>query len=88
VGTLEDNGDGSYRYTFSFDIDSVTDPIAVSYEPTLTHRFTLEVRGFAPVINPIYDFRPSDGAQSGIFTREIVKNCQLQCLSREPVKTR
>jgi OmcA/MtrC family decaheme c-type cytochrome len=73
VGTLEDNGDGSYRYTFSFDIDSVTDPVAVSYEPTLTHRFTLEVRGFAPVINPIYDFRPSDGAQSGIFTREIVK---------------
>ncbi|HED17981.1 MAG TPA: OmcA/MtrC family decaheme c-type cytochrome, partial [Gammaproteobacteria bacterium] len=79
VGTLVDNKDGSYRYTFSFDINSVTAPIAVSYQPALTHRFTLEVRGFAPVINPIYDFRPSDGAQSGIFTREIVKtaNCNV-----------
>jgi len=79
VGTLVDNNDGSYRYTFSFDINSVTDPIPVSYQPTLTHRFSLEVRGFAPVINPIYDFRPSDGAQSGIFSREIVKtaNCNV-----------
>ncbi len=73
AGTFVDNNDGSYRYTFSFDINSVTDPIPVSYQPTLTHRFTVEVRGFAPVINPIYDFRPSDGAQDGIFSREIVK---------------
>ncbi len=86
VGTLVDNGDGSYRYTFSFDINSVTDPIPVGYQPALTHRFTLEVRGFAPVINPIYDFRPSDGAQSGIFTREIVKTASCNVCHESLVK--
>ena len=79
VGTFVDNGDGSYRYTFSFDINSVTDPIAVSYQPTLTHRVSFQIRGFVPVDNPVFDYRPSDDAQSGIFSREIVKtaNCNV-----------
>jgi OmcA/MtrC family decaheme c-type cytochrome len=73
AGTLVDNQDGTYRYTFSFDINNVTTPIPVAYQPTLTHRVTFEIRGFAPVRNPYYDFRPSDNATTGLFTREISK---------------
>ena len=73
AGKLVDNGDGTYVYTFATDITSVTDPVPVNYVPSLTHRVTFEIRGFAPVDNPIYDFRPSDGATTGLFSREIVK---------------
>jgi OmcA/MtrC family decaheme c-type cytochrome len=73
AGTLVDNLDGTYTYTFSFDINNVTTPVAVDYVPTLTHRVTFEIRGFAPVNNPVYDWRPSDNATSGLFSREITK---------------
>jgi OmcA/MtrC family decaheme c-type cytochrome len=71
AGTLVDLGDGSYEYTFALDVANVTEPVSVSYSPTLTHRVSLEVRGYEPVPNPIFDFRPSDGATSGLFSREI-----------------
>jgi OmcA/MtrC family decaheme c-type cytochrome len=71
AGTFVDNDDGSYTYTFALDVTTVTDPVEVSYDSGLTHRVTFEIRGFAPVHNPIYDFRPSDQATSGLFTREI-----------------
>lgn len=76
-GTLVDNGDGSYQYTFATDITNVTEPVAVSYDPALTHRVAFEVRGLAPVRNPSFDFRPSDGATTGLFTRDIanVESC-------------
>ena len=79
AGTLVENEDGSYRYTFSFDINDVTDPIPVSYQPTLTHRVSFQISGFVPVDNPAFDIRPSDNAQEGIFSREIVKtaNCNV-----------
>ena len=73
AGTLTDHDDGTYTYTFSFDIESVEEPITVPYEPTLTHRVSFEIRGYAPVRNPIYDFRPSDGATTGLFSREIAR---------------
>ena len=73
AGTLVDNQDGSYTYTFSFDINTVTEPVPVEYVPTLTHRVSFEIRGYAPVNNPIYDWRPSDNATSDLFTREIAK---------------
>ncbi len=76
TGTLEDMGNGQFKYTFATDI---TDPAAtggVVYEPSLTHRVAIQVSGF-PAANPTYDFRPSDGATTGLFSREIVKigNC-------------
>ena len=76
-GTLVNNGDGTYAYTFAIDIANVTSPLAVPYEPTLTHRVAIQVGGGLPVSNPIYTFRPSDGATTGILTRDIVKieNC-------------
>ena len=71
-GSLVDNGDGSYQYTFATDIANVTAPVPVSFDPDLTHRVTFEVRGgLAPVRNPSFDFRPSDGATAGLFTRDI-----------------
>jgi OmcA/MtrC family decaheme c-type cytochrome len=76
-GILVDHGDGTYTYTFATDVTKVTNPIAVPYNASLTHRVSFEIRGFVPVDNPVYDFRPDDGATSGLFTREIVKtaNC-------------
>lgn len=73
AGTLVDNDDGTYTYTFSLDINNVTDPVPVDFVSTLTHRVSFEIRGFAPVRNPIYDFRPSDNATMGLFAREITQ---------------
>jgi OmcA/MtrC family decaheme c-type cytochrome len=76
-GMLVDNGDGTYTYTFETDIGNVTEPLAVSFEPTLTHRLAIQTRGDLPPVNALYTFRPSDGATEGLFTRAIVKteNC-------------
>ena len=73
AGTLVDNNDGTYAYTFLIDVANVTEPVPITYVDTLTHRVSFEIRGLAPVRNPVYDFRPSDNATSGIFTREIAK---------------
>jgi OmcA/MtrC family decaheme c-type cytochrome len=72
-GSLTDNGDGTYQYTFATDVTRVTTPVSVSWQPSLTHRVSFEIRGFAPVDNPVFDFRPSSGATGGLLTREIVK---------------
>jgi OmcA/MtrC family decaheme c-type cytochrome len=69
-GTLVDNGDGTYVYTFAKDI--TTDPV-VTYEPTLTHRVAFEIRGLAQANNGAYTFQPSTGATTNIFSREIVE---------------
>jgi len=72
-GTLEDHNDGTYTYTFGLDVANVVDPVVVEYDPALTHRVSFEIRGYAPVRNPVYSFRPSDGATDGLFTRQIAK---------------
>ena len=69
-GTLIDNGDGTYDYTFQKDI--TTDP-NVTYDATLTHRVAFEIRGLAQANNGSYTFQPSTGATTGIFAREIVE---------------
>lgn len=72
AGTLEELGDGNYRYTFATDVTNVTEPVAVLWEPDLTHRVGLEIRldgpGEVPLapFNPVYDFVPSGGAGSGV----------------------
>ena len=84
-GTLEDLGDGQYRYTFANDVTNVTVPIAVPWEPNLTHRVGMEIRlssgsgarrPMAP-FNPVYDFVPDGGVGSGV-TKLIIdtNNCQ------------
>jgi OmcA/MtrC family decaheme c-type cytochrome len=67
TGTLVDNGDGTYRYTFNTDITNVTEPLAVRYQPTLTHRVAIQVSGGGlPPANATFDFVPS----GGVVTRE------------------
>jgi len=70
TGTLVDNGDGTYQYTFKKDI--TTDPDVV-YNAALTHRVGFEIRGLAQANNADYTFQPSSGATTGIFMREIVE---------------
>lgn len=71
-GALVNNEDGTYTYTFVTDVTAVTTPMAVSYEPDLTHRIAIQFSGGPPVLNPTFDWVPSSGATSGILTRDIV----------------
>lgn len=72
AGTLVDHGDGTYTYTFATDISQ--DP---NYDPNLTHRISLEFRGFevadgeeAEVDNAYIDFVPAGGPVT--VTRNVV----------------
>jgi len=69
-GTLIDRGDGSYTYTFAVDLARSD----LTLDRSLTHRIGFEIRGLAETTgNAAYTFRPSDGATTGLFSREIVK---------------
>lgn len=92
-GSLTDNNDGSYTYTFGTDIANVSCPapcedaygnaLDLSYNATLTHRVGMQTRGNLPEANAVYTFRPSDGATTGITTREIVKTASCnECHDR------
>jgi OmcA/MtrC family decaheme c-type cytochrome len=63
TGTLVDNGDGTYKYTFYRDITKIKTDVAamtvpagsnvadlgdLTYEPNLVHRLTIQVAGNAP----------------------------------------
>jgi OmcA/MtrC family decaheme c-type cytochrome len=66
AGTLEELGEGRYRYTFATDPANVTTPIPVSYEPNAPHRVGFELRLQAPSNrifpdNPVFDFIPATG---------------------------
>jgi OmcA/MtrC family decaheme c-type cytochrome len=69
AGTLVDNGDGTYQYTFQKDV--TRDPNVI-YDASLTHRVGFEIRGLAQANNATYTFQPSTGATRGIFSSEIV----------------
>ena len=65
--TRENNGDlrgikpGVYAYTFSADLTAVTTPLAVPFEPDLTHRVAIEFRGGMADLGKgdlFYDWRP------------------------------
>lgn len=69
AGTLVDNGDGTYQYTFKTNVTKVS---GVTYNAALTHRVGFEIRGLAQANNGAYTFQPSTGATTGIFEDEIV----------------
>jgi OmcA/MtrC family decaheme c-type cytochrome len=63
TGTLVDNGDGSYKYTFYRDVTKIKDQVAamtvtapnnladlgdLTYDASLTHRLTIQLSGNAP----------------------------------------
>ncbi|WP_404362792.1 OmcA/MtrC family decaheme c-type cytochrome [Marinobacter sp.] len=81
-GTLINNGDGTYEYTFAANLDSITDPVTVPFEPDLTHRIGLEIRGSflgesLPLTNAVFTFQPSSGQTDNIPMRKIV--AQASC---------
>ena len=71
---------GTYRYTYKVDLANVTTPLAVAYEPSLTHRVGFEIRMandeevLAPD-NPVKDFVPDGGAGSGSNLIADTANC-------------
>ena len=73
-GTLEDLGDGNYRFTFNDPLDAIS---GVPFEPELTHRVGLEIRDFEvngeeiDSTDTAFDVQPSTGATTGITQREI-----------------
>jgi OmcA/MtrC family decaheme c-type cytochrome len=71
-GVLTDNGDGTYSYTYSVNLSSVTEPVAVAYEPDFTHRVAIQISGGLPVFNATYSWQPSTDTTDGIHSREIV----------------
>jgi OmcA/MtrC family decaheme c-type cytochrome len=69
-GTFTDIEDGSYTYEFSFDITNVTDPVAVVYNASLTHRIAMQVSD--NVDNAFLDFVPDSSPVTN--TRDIAVN--------------
>lgn len=75
-GTLEDLGDGNYRFTFDQPLEEISN---VPFRPALTHRVGIEIRDAVvdgeevDATNDVFDIQPSTGATSGIMTRKIVK---------------
>lgn len=69
-GELIDHGDGTYTWRFAEDINEITDPLAVPFEPDLTHRVGIQFSGGFP-INPTFDWVPATGAVSAITSYEI-----------------
>jgi OmcA/MtrC family decaheme c-type cytochrome len=66
AGTLQELGQGKYRYTFATNPAAVTTPVPVAYDPTNTHRIGFELRLSAPANrifpdNPVIDFVPATG---------------------------
>ncbi|MEO8921261.1 MAG: OmcA/MtrC family decaheme c-type cytochrome [Caldimonas sp.] len=73
-GSLTDHGDGTYTYTFGTNIAAVASPIAVSFDPTLTHRVALAIRSstLPQASNGVYDWQPSTGNVANIPTRDMI----------------
>lgn len=71
LGTLTDNRDGTYTYSFSTDVTA-----DARYVASQTTRIGLELGG-PEAGNGLYTWRPSDGAIADIPSREIVgtKTC-------------
>ena len=70
-GTLVDNGDGTYQYTFAQDLDDY--PAGPTYDASKTHRLGIEIRGQAPISsNGIFTFVPNGSDVT--VTRAIADN--------------
>jgi OmcA/MtrC family decaheme c-type cytochrome len=66
TGTVAEDADepGSYTFTYTTDVMAVTTPVAVAWQPTLTHRASMEIRFSDSSLNPDnphWDFVPNGG---------------------------
>lgn len=83
-GVFTDNHDGTYSYKLAKSLDAYTaadaQGPAVSYEPGLTHRVGLEVRGAGAggavngYNNGVFSWLPSTGATTNLVSRDIAGN--------------
>lgn len=81
----EELGAGRYRYTSTVDLTNVTSPIAVSYQPTLTHRASIAIdlsgnaRPLAPD-NAYLDFVPAGGTATSklVTATEKCATCHVR----------
>ncbi len=81
-GSLTDNGDGTYTYTFGTDLINVTQPVAVPFDSSLVHRIAINIRSSTlPSANDaIYTWVPATGKTSGFDSRLIVETASCnQC---------
>ena len=74
-------GNGVYRYNSATNLATVTSPIAVAYEPALTHRVSIAIdlsgaaaRALAPD-NPFRDFVPAGGSVTSNKLIADTRNC-------------
>lgn len=85
-GTLEDLGGGNYRFTFNDPLEAIADGADVAFEPELTHRVGMEIRGASifggsvpnsNTFDTTFDIQPSTGSTSDINQRAIAtqENC-------------
>ena len=91
-GTLANNGNGTYVYTFATDIKNATCPapctdangkaLDLSYQPGLTHRLAIQQANNAyPSASGVYDFVPSGSAVAN--TRDVVANAKCNVCHSE-----
>jgi len=78
-------GSGRYRYASAVDLANVATPIAVAYEPTLTHRLSIAVdlsgnAGPLEPLNPHLDFVPNGGTAASklVATTANCTGCHVQ----------
>jgi OmcA/MtrC family decaheme c-type cytochrome len=83
TGTVVEDADtpGTYTFTYTTDVTDVDTPVTVSYEPTLTHRASMEIRFSDNSLNPDnpwYDFVPDGGdlpETKDIANTNLCNNC-------------
>jgi OmcA/MtrC family decaheme c-type cytochrome len=79
-GSFAEVGGGIYTYTFANDLSAITTPLAVTFEPTLTHRVGVQLTGDLEDDDDTFDVVPSGGALStrDIAATESCNNCHLR----------
>jgi OmcA/MtrC family decaheme c-type cytochrome len=80
--TWTELGGGRYRYTAAVDLTTVTSPLVVTYEPALTHRYSiaLKLSGDAAELdpdNPFRDFVPTGAPVTQEALIAATKNCAV-----------
>lgn len=77
TGLLRVEADGIYSYVLDTDLRNVTEPVAVSWQPELTHRVSMEFRGGLqnPALgNPSWTWLPDAADGVPVTTRQIAAN--------------
>ncbi|WP_291318119.1 OmcA/MtrC family decaheme c-type cytochrome [Desulfuromonas sp.] len=75
TGTLVDNGDGTYVFTFNTDVANVS---GVPYEPSLTHRVAGQIGSSSSALKPqnlFLDFIPDGSPVTNTRNIAVIESC-------------